>query len=371
MTFTLDDRYRVNHPERIDSPALLVFPEIIDSNIEKAVELCRNPQGNCLRPHIKTVKCREIAEMAMAHGITRFKCSTVSEGEMLGMAGATEVLLSYQLSEVKALRWKLLRQKYPATRFASLIDNLDSATMLAAVLGGQQAEVYIDINAGMDRTGIAPASAPNLLALINELPGLKVRGLHVYDGHLHQPDELTRKNAAGRIYAEMEALRTRLETRHETTYELVMGGSPTFSYYAGEPNTTVGPGTFYLWDAGYATHFPELPFEPAAILLTRIVSVIDGRTLCFDIGSKAAAPDTAYPRVVIPTLADYRVKAQHEEHLTVTVPDTRMHRVGEVHYAISMHICPTVNLYAELLPVTDGEVQQPWQVIARDRRITV
>ena len=371
MRFTLDERYRVAEPERIDSPALLVFPEIIESNIAKAIELCRTPEGNCLRPHIKTVKCREIAEMAIAQGVTRFKCSTVSEGELLAAAGATEVLLAYQLSRVKAERWGKLRALYPTTRFASIVDNGASARMLREVLAGPGTEVYIDVNVGMNRTGIAPAAAPKLVDELNELPGLTVRGLHAYDGHLHQPDEQERREQAAQVYQEVDTLRQRLETRHGTSYELILGGSPTFTYYAGKPNTMVGPGTFYLWDAGYARDFPELPFEPAALLLMRIVSVVDATTLCFDLGSKAVSPDSPLPRVVIPTLADYIVTGQHEEHLNVWVPDTSRHAVGEVHYGIPVHVCPTVNLYAELLPVTDGRVGEPWVVQARDRKITV
>ena len=371
MTFRLDERYRVEGAERIDSPALLVFPEIIKTNIARAVELCRTPEGNCLRPHIKTVKCREIAELAIAQGVTRFKCSTVSEGELLAAAGATEVLLAYQLSRVKAERWGKLRTLYPATRFASIVDNVASARVLTEVLAGPGVEVYIDLNVGMNRTGIAPAHAPTLLDELNVMPELTVRGLHAYDGHLHQPNEQERGGQAARIYQEVDALRQQLETHHDTSYELVVGGSPTFTYYAGKPNTTVGPGTFYLWDAGYARDFPELPFEPAALLLMRIVSVVDATTLCFDLGSKAVSPDSPLPRVVIPTLADYTVTGQHEEHLNVRVPDTSRHAVGEVHYGIPVHVCPTVNLYSDLLPVTGGRVGEPWTVAARDRRITV
>ena len=371
MTFELDERYRVEGVNQIDSPALLVFPDIIKLNIAKAVKLCRTPQGNCLRPHIKTVKCHEIAELAIAQGVTRFKCSTVSEGEVLAEAGATEVLLAYQLTRVKAERWGKLRMRYPATRFASIVDNVASARMLMEVLTGPGVEVYIDLNVGMNRTGIAPASASALVDELNGMPELTVRGLHAYDGHLHQPDEQERREQAAQVYQEVEALRQQLETRHDTSYELILGGSPTFTYYVGKPNTTVGPGTFYLWDAGYAGDFPELPFEPAALLLMRIVSVVDATTLCFDLGSKAVSPDSPLPRVVIPTLADYTVTGQHEEHLNVRVPDTSRHAVGEVHYGIPVHVCPTVNLYAELLPVTDGRVGEPWVVQARDRRITV
>ena len=371
MTFALDERYRVDDAASIDSPALLVFPEIIDSNIARAIALCRTAKGNCLRPHIKTVKCREIAKLAIDRGITRFKCSTVGEGELLAAAGATEVLLSYQLSGIKALRWEALRQRYPATRFASIVDNVDSARMLTTVMKGKPTEVYVDVNVGMDRTGIAPASAPTLVASLCELTGIVVRGLHVYDGHLHEPDEVARRAAAEKIYTEINELRNELERRHATTYELVMGGSPTFRYYAGRPNTTVSPGTFYLWDAGYGADYPELPFEPAALLLMRVLSIINERLICYDLGSKAVSPDKPLPRVVIPTLSEYTVKTHHEEHLTVAVPNSSVHKVGDVHYAIPLHVCPTVNLYGSLLPVTAGKVGDAWPVVGRHGSIQI
>lgn len=367
---TLDARYRVDGVEQIDSPALLVFPEIVGKNIDHALALTATPEGHCLRPHIKTVKCLEVARMAIERGITSFKCSTVSEGELLGMAGAKEVLLNYQLSAVKARRWAAIRQAYPQTEFAGIVDNVTSAELASQVFADRPLNVYLDVNIGMDRTGIAPASAPDLLRAVARLPGLNLRGLHVYEGHLHDPDPVVRKWEAEVAYNRVAELRKELEQLTGRPLEIVMGGSPTFTYYAGKPNTTVSPGTFYFWDAGYGTAFPELPFEPAAILLTRVLSVVDKHTICLDLGSKATAADPQQPRVVITTIAEYTVKGQHEEHLNLTVPDSSIHQVGDVHFAVSKHICPTVNAYAELIPIIDGKAGEPWRVLARDRRIT-
>ncbi len=370
MTVGLDARYRLDELDLVDSPALLVFPEVIGENIDRAVSMTDTPQGNCLRPHIKTVKCREIAEMAMARGIRRFKCSTVSEGELLGSAGASEVLLSYQLSAVKARRWRELRKLYPATEFSTLVDNETTARMLGDIFLAHPLTVYIDVNVGMDRTGIQPGGVEALLKSISTLSGIRIRGFHVYDGHLHDPDPEVRRQRTAAIYAEVDALRRRLEPAFGEL-ELVMGGSPTFPYYIGMPNTTVSPGTFYLWDAGYAEHFPELPFEPAAIILTRIISVVDAQTICFDLGSKAVAADPPQPRVVFPGIDAYTIRLQSEEHLVLTVPDSSSYRVGQAFYAVPWHVCPTVNLYEEVLPVVDGKVGEPWTVVARSRKITV
>ncbi len=370
MTVGLDARYRLDELDRVDSPALLVFPQVIGENIERAIALADAPDGHCLRPHVKTVKCREIVQMAMARGIHRFKCSTVSEGEMLGSVGAREVLLSYQLSAVKAHRWRKLQDLYPATEFASLVDNETTARMLADIFALHPLPVYLDVNVGMDRTGTTPANVPSLLLHIGTLQGIRIRGLHVYDGHLHDPDPEVRRGYTSKVYAEVDALRRMLAPAFGDL-ELVMGGSASFPYYVGKPNTTVSPGTFYLWDAGYARNIPELPFEPAALILTRIISIVDAHTICLDVGSKAVASDPPQPRVTFPGIAEYSIRLQSEEHLVLTVPDSRVYRVGQAFYAVPWHVCPTVNLYDEMLPVVDGEVGEPWPVVARRRKLTV
>ncbi|THH40316.1 alanine racemase [Neolewinella litorea] len=371
MTWKPDYRYAVEGLEDLDSPALLVFPEVIAENIDRALALTATPDGHCLQPHIKTVKCREVAEMARGRGITRFKCSTVSEGELLGEAGAGQVLLSYQLSDVKARRWQELRSMFPATEFSSLVDNEDTARMLSERFADDPLPVYLDLNLGMDRTGVRPAKAMPLLQVVNSLPGLALRGFHVYDGHIRDAEESARRRQAEAVFEEVQRLRASAEAQIGTTLEIVVAGSPNFPFYVGKRNTWVSPGTFFLWDAGYGTSFDEWPFEPAALLLTRVLSIIDERTLCFDLGSKAVAADPPQPRVYFPGIPNYEIRGQWEEHLVITVPDTSRFRVGQPYWAVPRHVCPTVNLYEELLPVTGGKVETGWRVTARDRKITV
>ncbi|PPK88702.1 D-serine deaminase-like pyridoxal phosphate-dependent protein [Neolewinella xylanilytica] len=371
MNWQPDQRYRVDGLDRIDSPALLVFPEVIESNIDRALALTATDNGHCLQPHIKTVKNPDIARMAIARGITRFKCSTVSEGELLGSVGAGKVLLSYQLSAVKARRWQALRALYPDTEFAALIDNADSARVASELFAENPLPVYIDINPGMDRTGIPPEKAPELIDRILELPGLVLRGFHLYDGHIRDAEEAGRKRQAEAALAEVAALRRSAGEKTAERLEIVVAGSPNFPFYVGYPDVWVSPGTFFLWDAGYGVSFSNWGFEPAALVLTRVLSVIDDEKLCFDMGSKAVSPDKEQPRMAFPGLPDAEVVGQWEEHLVVRVPNTAGIAVGDPYLAIPAHVCTTVNLYQELLPVVEGRVSGSWPVVARDRRITV
>ena len=371
MNWLPDERYRVDGVDTIDSPALLVFPDVIAANIDRALELTATADGHCLQPHIKTVKCAEVARMAIDRGIHRFKCSTVSEGELLGSVGARKVLLSYQLSAVKARRWQQLRTLYPDTEFAALVDNAATASMLSELFGDHSLPIYVDVNPGMDRTGIRTAEVPGLLTHLRSLPGIKLRGFHLYDGHIRGDALADREQEARAALASVEAIREAEEALGGYPLEIVVAGSPNFPFYVGRRDVWVSPGTFFLWDAGYGEAFSEWGFEPAALVLTRIISVIDDRKLCLDIGSKAISPDKPQPRMYIPALRDMEVAGQWEEHLVVKLPSTASHRVGEAFLAVPMHVCTTVNLYEELLPVRAGRVGEGWRTVARDRRITV
>ncbi|CCH02155.1 alanine racemase domain protein [Fibrella aestuarina BUZ 2] len=357
--------------DQLDSPALLVYPDTIDANIDAVLALTATPTGNCLRAHIKTVKCQEIAALAIQKGIRKFKCSTIAEAELLGRAGAPDVLLNMQLSAVKAQRFAQVRRAFGQTTFASLIDNVPSAQLLSDLFADAPLNVYIDVNVGMDRTGIAPANVPTLIEAVKDMPGIRVVGLHGYDGHLRDTDPAARQAKTDAIYAQMQPLQELAAEQFGRTITLVMGGSPSFRFYAGKPDVECSPGTFFLWDAGYGSSFPDLPFQSAAFILTRILSIVDEQTLCFDLGSKAVAADPPLPRVVFPQLDEYEVVRQSEEHLNVRVPDSAVYQVGQAFLAIPMHVCPTVNLYERVIPVVDGRPGEPWRIVARDRMITM
>ena len=127
----LDERYHIDNLNAIDTPALAVYPELVSRNIRRAVAMVEPTEGTMLRPHVKTHKTKEVVQMMQQAGINRFKCSTIAEAEMLGLANAPDVLLAYQPTAVKAERLAHLREVFPDTRFSCLVDNLASATMLA------------------------------------------------------------------------------------------------------------------------------------------------------------------------------------------------------------------------------------------------
>lgn len=365
------EAYRVENAEEVDSPALLVYPDLIAQNIRRAVAMVNPERGTFLRPHVKTHKTPQIVRMMIDVGIDRFKCSTIAEAEMLGQAGAADVLLAYQPTAPKVARLAELRKKFPDTIFSCLVDNQTTAETLSERFVDDPLPVFLDLNVGMHRTGTSPEATFALYEHSASLPGIRVVGLHAYDGHIHAADVRQRKEEADAAFALVEDVLKAIGAYQDAALTLVVGGSPTFPFHARREGVECSPGTFPLWDAGYATAFPDLEFVPAALLLSRVISVIDAQHLCLDVGSKAVAADAAWPRLVFPEHPEAEALRQSEEHLVVRVPDTSAARVGDVWWGVPLHICPTVNLYESLHVVQDHQWAEDWEVIARRRKITI
>ena len=151
---------------------------------------------------------------------------------------------------------------------------------------------------------------------------------------------------------------------------LVLGGTPTFPIHAEDrtPGVECSPGTCVLHDAGYSAKFPDLPFTPAAVLLTRVVSQPRAGRVCLDLGHKAVAADPV-GRPVHPPRPP-RVDPRRPER---GAPGGRLARSptasspGSPLLAIPTHICPTCALHSWAYVIDGGEVVDRWEVRARDR----
>jgi D-threonine aldolase len=199
-------------------------------------------------------------------------------------------------------------------------------------------------------------------------------GLHVYDGHNHQgaPDE--RRTAALAGLDSALTLRRTLESRGWPVPRLVVGGTPTFPVYAplDVPGLECSPGTSLLYDAGYGNRFSDLGFVPAALLLTRVISRPTRTRVTFDLGYKAVASDPpAGKRLTLLDIHNYEAVIHNEEHLTIETDDAERFQPGDLAFAIPTHVCPTVALHRQAVVIEGGRVTGAWNIVARDRQLTV
>jgi D-serine deaminase-like pyridoxal phosphate-dependent protein len=265
-----------------------------------------------------------------------------------------------------------LIRKYPVTTFSCLIDNEVAARAMAAVFSaaGLTVPVWLDINVGMDRTGIAPGDGAALLyELALRLPGITPVGLHAYDGHIRDTDPAVRATNCDAAFAGVRALR---EVLGGSDVPLIAGGSPTFPLHARNPEEVCSPGTFVYWDQGYADQFPDQPFLPAAVVVSRVISLRGESRVCIDLGHKSIAPENELARRVnFLNVKGLRPVGQSEEHLVLEAGPGHGMQIGDVLYGVPFHVCPTVALYDRVYTIEAGRVTGEWRTVARDRKLTV
>lgn len=362
--------YQIENIGELDTPALVIYPERVKENIRTLTRMIDDLQR--LRPHAKTHKTKEATQLMMAAGIGKFKCATIAEAEMLAMCGAPDVVLAYQPIGPKLKRFVKLTQQYPNTHFACLVDNIASAAAIASAFAaaGAVITVYIDLNVGQNRTGIAPGEAAiALYTYCTQTKGLAIAGLHAYDGHTRGTLE-ERTATSNEAFDRAEALNATLESKGYNNIKIIAGGSPSFPIHAKRAAVECSPGTFVFWDKSYLDQCTEQPFQIAALVVTRVVSLPNASHICVDLGHKSiAAENEIGKRVFFPDAPALKAVSQSEEHLVLYAGEEHSFQPGDVLFGIPFHVCPTIALYERAYTVESGKLNGEWKIVARDRRI--
>jgi D-serine deaminase-like pyridoxal phosphate-dependent protein len=366
----MDKKYRIQNVETIPSPSLVVYLAQVQQNIERAIAIVDGDVSR-LRPHAKTHKTAEIIAMERDAGIYKHKCATLREAEMLAQNGIEDILIAYQMVGPNINRFVALQQTYPDADFKVMVDHSEAVTALASAVAnyGLNVKVMLDLDVGMHRTGIPVGDAAvDVYAQIEASDGLQAWGLHVYDGHIHDEDVAERKASCNKSMAQTQEMQDRLSAKGLEVPLIVMGGTPTFPIYAKTPGVEASPGTFIFHDYGYTTRYPDLGFTPAALLLSRIISIPTPNRITLDLGHKAIAADPEGVRGIILSVDNAEVGQQHEEHWAISVPDSTPMYIGQEIYVCPTHICPCVALHPFYYVVdADGYCWDTWEVTARNR----
>jgi len=372
--------FKVIDAADLPSPALLVYRDRVEHNLRRMIDIAGGTQR--LRPHIKTHKMRDLLDLQLDLGITRFKCATVAEAAMAGAAGVPDLLFAYQAVGPATRQVAELVAAFPRTKFSVIFDDAQAVRELSGTFlsrfatdkpGSERTiEVLLDIDVGQHRTGVPVGPrARELYRLVDSTPRLRPGGLQAYDGHIGDPDLAQRTAACEAAFAPVAAFRLELERAGVPVPRVVAGGSPTFPIHARRRDVECSPGTCVFWDAGYATRLPDLDFRPAALILTRVVSKPGSNRLCLDLGHKAIASEMPQPRAQFLNLADPKPVTHNEEHLVIETDQAGAFNVGDCLYAMPWHICPTVALHSSAAVIKDGKIVGTWKVTARDRGITI
>jgi len=361
--------------DQVATPALLVVERILLENISKMVAIAKHPAR--LRPHCKTHKLPQVIAAELAAGITKHKCATIAEAEMLAKCGVRDVFIAYPMVGPNIDRVIELARTFPETSWRVTVDHpapLEALSRSCAA-AGVTIGALIDLDPGMHRTGIPiDDQVLGLYRHAASLPGLRVDGFQLYDGHQRQPDFGERRAAVREVWDRVADLADRAEAVGLPVPRIVAGGTGSFPCYAeiDDPRLELSPGTVVFHDAGYLRAFPDLQFTPAALLLTRVISLPGPGRMTLDLGHKACAADPAAgKRLWFPAIPDAREVIHSEEHLVLESSDAAAWTVGDLLLAVPTHICPTSALHQEVVVIRDGAVAERWPITCRDRRLTI
>lgn len=365
--------YLLAEAAQLMTPALLIYPEIVDSNIKAMIDVLGG-DTNRWRPHIKTSKLEFVMRRLVDHGIVNFKCATTLELLTACQAGAKDILIAYPVVGANARRVAEIIDQHPGIRFAVLVENEAQIDLWK----GRSIDLFIDINPGMNRTGIGQENVAGILELARRTVslGLRLGGLHYYDGHTGGLELAERDAVAHRGYDQLMGIVARLEAEGFALPEVISAGTPSLPCalsYAGFRNQKfvhrVSPGTIVYSDYTSLAQLPrEYGLRPAALVLSTIVSHPHERIFTCDAGHKAVSADAGVPTGAVVGHTDWRPGKPSEEHLPIEIPEgIALPAIGDLIYILPRHVCPTVNNFNEAVLVRDGHHAGLAPVTARGR----
>lgn len=184
----------------IISPALIVNEAHVRHNVKTIIGKCGRPDR--WRPHLKTTKMKWVWRILIEEGVRNFKVATTKEAEamiqlvreMKSLKDTVDVLVAYPLVGPNLRALGRLTQTPGASqiKLSVLVEcdrAIDDVVALDCGIG-----VFIDINPGMDRTGLAynrdgeaQHSFDDVRELIIKAKSRNVfRGIHYYEGHISE-----------------------------------------------------------------------------------------------------------------------------------------------------------------------------------------
>ena len=358
-----------NRLEEVDTPALVLELDAFERNLRALAGAVKGRKVR-VRAHAKTHKCPEIAKRQIAAGAIGVCCQKVSEAEAMVEAGIADVLVTNEV--VGAPKLERLAALAKRARIGVCADDAGNVRDLeaAAARAGAALDVYIELEVGMRRCGVAPEEPA--LALAHEIAGcrhLRFAGLQAYQGRAQHLRAMSERRAA--IDAAAVAARTTRELIEQAGIRcpVVTGaGSGTFMLEIESGAwDEIQPGSYIFMDADYARNewVAPLPrFEHSLFVLATVMSRPGAGLAVVDAGLKASSVDSGMPTVwQRPGLACTRMS---DEHGCLEIgPGAAVPRLGEKLLLVPGHCDPTVNLYDWYVCVRGGVVEAIWPITAR------
>lgn len=375
------NRPRIGDPAAsIDTPALVVDLDTMERNLQAMATFVR-VHGLRLRPHAKTHKCAAIARLQMEAGAVGVCVQKVGEAEALAEGGVADIFIGNEvIAPAKLARLAALARR---VKLAVAVDSVLGIERLAAALHaqGSSAAVFVEIDVGQGRCGVAAPAAGNLARQL-VAHGLPFAGLQAYQGAAQHLRRLVDRAAAiDHAAAQVRTAQASIAAAG-LRVDLVTGaGTGSFTFEAatglwGELQC----GSYLFMDHDYEAieTAPGAPVFGQALFVKSQVMSRGIAHAVVDAGHKSHAIESGLPRIW--QQRDLAFANGGDEH-GILLPAAcaaasgaeadSLPALGETVWLVPGHCDPTVNLHDRCIAVRGGldhgRVEAMWTIDARGR----
>jgi len=356
----------------LDTPALLVDLDRLEANLDRMAHLARAADLQ-LRPHTKTHKTPQIAQMQLDRGAVGITVAKVGEAEVMAEAGIEDIFVANQV--VGGSKIERLVELARRARISVGVDSVEVAAPLSMAFAhqGLRLSVLLEVDTGLRRCGVSPEAAMELARHVNTLPGLNLAGIFTYAGHVYA--SRNDNEVAGVAAYECRTLSDvarRIAPIVGPNLRISGGSTPTARHYTAECGLTeIRPGSYVFNDRIQIDRWSAKPQDCALTVLSSVVSTPQPGRAILDAGSKALGADTAHESVGHGMLKEDNeavIARVNEEHgfLDLARASIRL-RVGDKVEVIPNHCCVVANLFDEMAAVRGGEVAETWATAGRGK----
>jgi D-serine deaminase-like pyridoxal phosphate-dependent protein len=360
--------------EELPTPIAVVDLDRLEANIARLAGYARD-HGIALWPHAKTHKMPPVARMQLAAGAAGLTVAKVGEAEVFARHDLGPLLLHYPVYGPDA--WRRLADVAGTVPLTVAVDSYDVAEPLAAALAaaGTSAEVLVEIDVGLHRTGVAsPAAARALGERLDGLAGLGVAGISCFPGHVGGPSaDIEQKLAA------VEAMLADAASRFAEAglrCDRVSGGcTPAMTMTHLTPSVNeLRAGTYVFLDRSEVAFDSPLTLDDCALRVhATVVSTAVAGNAVVDAGTKTLS-DALYRgpggegRGAVVGHPEVTIPFTNEEHGICDVSRSPVEwHVGDRIEIVPNHVCTCVNLQDVICAAREGVVEHVWTVEARGK----
>ncbi len=346
----------------LDTPALWVDLDILERNIAELAQHFRSA-GVQWRPHIKGIRVPAIAQKAVNAGAIGVTCATIREAELMAASGIKDCLIANEIvGERKISRLAQLRRRADVK---VIVDNADNVRDLRAAADEQDLcfGILIDINTGMNRTGLTPGPAVVELAkAIDESEGLRFLGLMSWEGHtlaIANPEERARATAG----AIKQLLAMANDCRAAGLEVAIVSGGGSGTYKTTpfiEGMTEIQAGGAVFCDVIYQSWGVET--TPCLFVKTIVSSRPAPDRIVIDAGFKTLPVWHAQPRGINLEAVKSHITSAEHGILSLERANERV-KVGDLLDFVVGYTDSTIILHRKLYGIRQGRVEVVWDVL--------